>query len=189
MKNRYKSIKEKLRATNDIISGVDDCWYLWKEISLKEKNMKYSNVLDKYFGFWTKTRHAYLFYVIVSIAKLFDRGKDVVSFKELIKGLKKQRTNHQELDKVELILNDCTKTKDGVEKIRNNLYAHLNKESISRDFFAEANVSPDDISELICNCKQIMTIFWEMVNESLMPVGDNHFEQLMEALMKKETNG
>jgi len=76
-----------------------------------------------------------------------------------------------------------------VEKIRNNLYAHLNKESISRDFFAEANVSPDDISELICNCKQIMTIFWEMVNESLMPVGDNHFEQLMEALMKKETNG
>ncbi|MCG2706345.1 MAG: hypothetical protein L6254_02205 [Candidatus Omnitrophica bacterium] len=87
--------------------------------------------------------------VVVSLYKLFEKRKDTVNFKNIIKdALRLKIINDADIQKLNPTIEKAKTIWIKINQLRSYLFAHRTKELTVEDIYKKANIKPDEIKEL-----------------------------------------
>jgi hypothetical protein len=117
------------------------------------------DTMNKFSEFFRFDEHAHRFSFIVHIAALFEKKIDTINLVQLTKELSEAgRISAESAREIEQLFTLVKRVIRGVRIIRNNAFAHRN-DSISFDeAFKMANISMNDLSDLMNAALRIMNI-------------------------------
>lgn len=147
-----KAVGERVKELSDLVIAADFNFRIWWILSNKADRAKYLKTLNDYGLFFRTSIHAHFAATVLALRALYETRKDTVNVWEVLKSLPPDLSKKIELKAKTKALPIWHK----VDIIANNVFAHRNYELRSDEAFRRANVTPDELRELIKRSKQIV---------------------------------
>lgn len=140
-----KAVGERVKELSDLVIAADFNFRIWWILSNKADRAKYLKTLNDYGLFFRTSIHAHFAATVLALRALYETRKDTVNVWEVLKSLPPDLSKKIELKAKTKALPIWHK----VDIIANNVFAHRNYELRSDEAFRRANVTPDELRELI----------------------------------------
>ena len=147
MKDEARKYIKALANTMTSASLHFDIWWVYKE---KDSRAKYVDTLNEYLNFFKTSLQAHFLSVVVELYKLFETRKDTINFPRLIRLLKENNLlDPNILKKVEAEKRAMKDLWKKIAILRSELFAHTSIDLSYREAFEKAEITPNNIKELI----------------------------------------
>jgi hypothetical protein len=124
-----------------------EIWWTYKN---NQDKPKYLDVLEHYPYFFKSSIHAHFLATLIGLSKLFDKGKDTISIRNLLKVIhKSELIDNSQLRKFEKDLNSLEPLVKKIKTLRNKAFAHMTKQKSYSDVLKEAQINHDHIRVLL----------------------------------------
>ena len=154
MKNEARKYIKALANTIISASFHFDIWWVYKE---KDSRARYVDTLNDYFNFFKTSLQAHFLSVVVELYKLFETRKDTINFPRLIKLLNENNLLDPDiLKKVEAEKRSLKVLWKKIAILRSELFAHTSIDLSYREVFKKAEITPDNIRDLIDRAKKLL---------------------------------
>ena len=154
MKNEARKCIKSLFNTIISASFHFDIWWVYKE---KDSRARYVDTLNDYFNFFKTSLQAHFLSVVVELYKLFETRKDTINFPRLIKLLNENNLLDPDiLKKVEAEKRSLKVLWKKIAILRSELFAHTSIDMSYREVFKKAEITPDNIRDLIDRAKKLL---------------------------------
>lgn len=120
-------------------------WQAWWAIAHQSRPY-YTRGLAEYPSFFAVAERGHFNSLIINLAHLFDRRRDVSSIERY---LKLAKATARDANAVLSELRTHTKAREAVLEIRNSVIAHKNAGLTEEEVFSRARISPRDIRDLV----------------------------------------
>ena len=154
MKNEAREYIKALANTIISASFHFDIWWVYKE---KDSRARYVDTLNDYLNFFKTSLQAHFLSVVVELYKLFETRKDTINFPRLIKLLNENNLLDPDiLKKVEAEKRSLKVLWKKIAILRSELFAHTSIDLSYREVFKKAEITPDNIRDLIDREKKLL---------------------------------
>jgi len=163
-----------------------ELWLAFEDPDLE----KFRPAFRRYSGYFAVARHAHLFTAVVSLYRLFETRPDTVNLDRLLESLEQERPGFRAglpLDSTKVSRARAIWRKICV--LRNEVFAHRNRELSVADSFGKASLSKAEVLELIDLCKRMVESIqriWDGTAPAWPLVHTQDLEELLNMLMKHE---
>ena len=165
MKDKAKKYITDLANTIESASLHFDIWWVYKK-----SRAKYVDTLNNYLNFFQTSLQAHFMSIVVELYKLFETRKDSINFSGLIKLIEKN--NLLEPDTLSKTLSDKKVIEDLWKKIailRSELFAHTRIDLSYNEIFKKAEITPNQIRDLIEKSKNLLNQISESLDKNSYP--------------------
>lgn len=154
MDTKINSYIEDLRHAVTIASLSHEVWWVCME---GESQKKYAKLINRYSLFFQTSTHAHFVALVITLHRLYENNPKTVNVPHLVKLIKQCRPFSLEAEK--LISDLLFTTEPYVNKIailRNNVFGHSSARLTSREAFARAGLSPNQVKQLLDTSKSLL---------------------------------
>ena len=154
MKNKARKYIKGLANTITSASLHFDIWWVYKE---KNSRAKYVDILNDYLSFFKTSLQAHFLSVVVELYKLFETRKETINFPRLIKLLNENNLLDPEiLRQIDMEKRTLRVLWKKIVILRSELFAHTNIDLSYSEVFKKAEITPNNIRDLIEGSKRFL---------------------------------
>lgn len=140
-----------------------EIWWTYKN---SQDRQKYVDVLNHYYFFFKSSMHAHFLATLIGLSKLFDKRKDTISIRSLLKVIhKSELIDNSQLRKFEKDLNSLEPLVKKIKTLRNKVFAHITKKKSYSDVFKESQINYDHIRSLLDKTMALLNQIGEREND------------------------
>ena len=140
-----------------------EIWWTYKN---SQDKPNYVDVLNHYYFFLKSSMHAHFLATLIGLSKLFDKGKDTISIRNLLKVIhKSELIDNSQLRKFEKDLNSLEPLVKKIKTLRNKAFAHITKKKSYPDVFKESQITYDHIRALLDKTMALLNQIGEREND------------------------
>lgn len=145
-RQNFKKYLDELLHTVFVARANYEIWWIYKNA---EDRKRYYDILDCYLGFFRTGIHAHFVAMIIALYKLFEKRRDTVNVDQLLKiGEQFAILDGSKVASIQQKVDQAKKIWKKVSILRNNVFAHHNKDFDYENVFSNANVTYDEIKFL-----------------------------------------
>ncbi|MCK4655271.1 MAG: hypothetical protein KAU01_12585 [Candidatus Cloacimonetes bacterium] len=149
MSNLRSLVRHNKNPLLEIIHDAHYNYCFWWKLSGPERP-KLNNTMNRYILFFNTSIRSYFLTLIVSLYKLYDSNSKTNNFKKLLSLAKIEGTfSKKELIQLEEKFNKAQIIWEKVVILRSNYFAHLNIRFDEKNLYKQANITPNELRELI----------------------------------------
>jgi len=183
-----EEVKTYIEKLSGIVYTAKSSYEIWW-ILVGPERPKYVNTLNQYLSFFSPTIDAHDHTLIISLFKLFDKGKQTMNIHRLIKLVKKDDIiSNSDFSEIEEKYNRALVIWEKVKILRNKYYAHQAFDLNIKELYRQAKITPDEFKELIDLTTNIMNTISSQYNRTQtaynMLSADEHTYQVLDKLSK-----
>ena len=183
-----EEVKTYIERLSDIVYTVKSSYEIWW-ILVGPDRPQYTDTLNRYLSFFRSTIDAHYHVIIISLPKLFDKGKRTMNIHRLIKLVKKDDIiSNSDFSEIEEKYNRALVICEKVKIIRHEYYAHQAFNVDIKEMYRRAGIKPDEFKELIDLTTNIMNTINSRYNRTQiaynMLSAEDHTYQVLDKLSK-----
>ena len=161
-----EEIKSHIERLSDIVYTAKLSYEIWW-ILVGPDRPQYIDTLNRYLSFFRPTIDAHYHVIIISLFKLFDKGKRTMNIHRLIKLVKKDDIiSNSDFSEIEEKYNRALVIWEKVKIIRHKYYAHQAFNVDIKEVYRRAKITPDEFKELIELTTNIMNTINSQYNRT-----------------------
>lgn len=150
-------IRTYLDELKGAISNASDCYGVWWVLIDSDTRPKYNDVLNKYPSFFLANTHAQFVAYVVALYRLQETRKDTINFNSLLTLIEAEGGISKEaLEEIRSRVDALHPIWVKISILRNEVYAHKSSENKYDESFKKADVTPNQIRDLIESFKALL---------------------------------
>jgi hypothetical protein len=144
----------ELRNTVTVAGLNHEIWWVFKS---KDTRPKYVKALNRYSLYFSTAIHAHFVAILIALYRLYEIRKDTYNIPQLLRRAKTDsKFTPDEIAEFETLYARAKPLWEKVYILRNNAFGHRSTSLTVEEAFAEADVTPNEFSELIEVTKKLM---------------------------------
>lgn len=143
-----------------------DVWWCFKEEASRKK---YVDTMNGYAMFFKTSIHAHFVALLVALYRLYETRPDTINIPELLKRLEACGSFEQDaIAEARRLFDERARPLwVKVSILRNEGYAHLSKDYSYLEIFQKADITPDELKDLIDKTKELMSVITSAWDRSI----------------------
>ena len=145
---------DELRHTVSVASLNYDVWWALKN---EANRTQYTETMNRYANFFTTGINAHFVALLIPLYRLYENKADTYNIPKLLDYLKHNGhlspTIINELDRLKAV---SAPLWEKIKILRNRAFGHRSRAHTTSELFKEANVTPDNLKELIAISKKLL---------------------------------
>lgn len=179
-------VLENAETASKMLFRANVYFEVWWQSAGVDGRRAFGEFWDEYWEFWRFNEHAMQFAFIVYSAGLYENRSNTVNFGSLWKEARDRanKTQQELFDETWLQVQPTAKS---VIILRSNAMAHRSVSLSYKEAFAKANVTPDQLRDLLFKSWKLLNIIEEAIGKELSSFEPSAIENLRR-LAKLETD-
>lgn len=155
----------------EIIKDAHSNYSLWRKFNVAKLDPEKLDTMNRYVLFWKSSIRSYLLTLIISLYKLYDRNPKTKNFNKLL-GLARKEGAFPKTDlrKLEVMFSRAKMIWEKVRILRNDSFAHLRYNLDDEELWKKADLSPNELKELIDISLEMFNIVRYQYGEGELPL-------------------
>lgn len=149
-------LREAFLELAGTIRNASLCYDVWWELQNAENQDKYCEIVEKHFAFFEANAGAQLVAMIVLLYQAYEKREDTQNFHNLVTLLESEAEAKILAKQLRREIYDVTPIWKKVARARSTVIAHLSHQKTSAQLMQDADLSPNEIRDLICASKSML---------------------------------
>jgi AbiU2 len=164
--DRKSNVASHAKTASKMLFRANVYFEAWLQSAGVDGRRQFKDFWQEHWEFWRFNEHAMLFAFIVYMAGLYEKRFDTVNFRSVWKNAKPYADTDQ-LNRYNLIWKSATPTAQSIAILRSNAMAHRSMKLSYIEAFKKANVTPDQLRDLLAHSWQLLNIIEEALGQKL----------------------
>ena len=179
-------LKDAFLELAGTIVNASTCYDVWWEIQNVENQDKYSEIVKRYFTFFEANAGAQLVTMIVLLYQAYETRTDTQNIHSLLKRMEEESNASDLVDQNRRDIAVIMPIWKKVARARSTVIAHLSQRNTSVELMQAAELTPNEIRDLIRTSKSLLRTFaghYGILGAAVLNMSAvGHTRQLMQAL-------
>lgn len=150
-------VRAHLDELKGAIANASDCYGVWWVLKGSDTRPKYNDVLNKYLGFFLANIHAQFVAYVVALYRLLETRKDTINLNSLLALIEAEgAVSNETLEDIRSRITALHPIWVKICILRNEVYAHKSSENNYDESFKKADITPNQIRDLIEGLKELL---------------------------------